>query len=273
MSQLDFFSIPAAECVSPDNSFYDDYRTNMVGIMSCLAITAFLYLAGSRIALACGLSRRRVRAFRTLCVRHLLSIISATFIIGATTSINLYRCVSVGSTGSWLVKDAKVSCGQPRYRYYARVGVLALIAYPIGFPAFMGLFCLFYRVPYWAARRMSERWLQELLALAAARGLPVPTGEEAARLRMATISGELAELLHSNLVQEHAEEGLKPGANNARRDAQPQHEAGEAGAGSLALLAPRPAAGSARASKPDPPAWRTISRTSAPHPGRACAPA
>ena len=82
--QLDLLSTAPAACVNPNGTYFDKYQVNLVGIIGAVACVVFVYFAGSRYGMWRGLPMWRLLRFEALCVKMAISIVMATFIIGAT---------------------------------------------------------------------------------------------------------------------------------------------------------------------------------------------
>lgn len=196
--KLDVFSLPAMACVSPNISFYTKYDATMGGMALIVFAVALLYAGGRGYAGVRGMDDERIARFRATVLSRLLTILYFAYIVVSQTSINMYSCRDVGM-GVYLVSDFRIECYTREHFQNMLVGLLALLAWPIGIPAAFLLLMFYHDLPRMAKEKVRDAWLLQVVEHAWQAGVAQPQCE-LQYLTCETMTDSHLEVLHAAFV-------------------------------------------------------------------------
>ena len=201
--QIDIFSLPMLACMAPDATFYSTFKVYTCTVCAMLGFVLLVHVLGSKAAMRKGLSQTRLRRFKTICLQRAINVMMLTLIVVCKTVVALYKCDDLGEAGFWLGRDRRIKCYTWRHNSYRAVGILAILAYPVGIPFFIWSLMKHFKVDRVAAERLDNAWLVECLKVAANEGIIESGDGDVTSFTVQNIPQGLLQRMHHHFLRDH----------------------------------------------------------------------
>ena len=203
--------------MTPNPSYFEQFNGFTLGLLAFIFTIRALRLFGLHVLPRFSLRGRseeqvaaRMLKFETGLLVKMLLVLYLAYPGVSVAIFGIFSCTTVSSGLSYLDADVRIMCYTSTHNGYLAAGVLWVLIFTFGIPAYFLWLLLKYKVPILAKELADNAWLREVVKLSMLEGLPLPPGEHAkklASLSTENIEDGLLEALYAFFLR-----GLSPEA-------------------------------------------------------------